>query len=145
MGLIADKLVFLALKNGATIMTVDGRVFNTVRPERLEKEDKLPYCIIVYEGMTPEGSTKDAECDNIDDRETVSVTCVADTREALATLAQGVRRDVADYIGSEAWEAQTDVFLYEYSVTAGSVACDTMRPCFWQALTFQFVTTPGLE
>ena len=59
--IVADIAIVQALQRSETIETlVEHRIFNTMRPEYDEQEDKIPYIVVTYEGMTNDNDNKDS-------------------------------------------------------------------------------------
>ena len=91
-GLAADKFFFDALGASADINgRVEGRIFNPARATIDEEEDRIPYIIITLDSVTNDGQTKDSDVEGDSDTATVSVLCVENDRDSLASLTQAVR------------------------------------------------------
>ena len=161
MSLTTDRLFFAALKADETLMSVtESRIFNTVRPTADEKEDRLPYVIITFDGMQNGETTKDDPYEGATDKVSVGVLCVAKDREELGELTARVRKvihrqftwascyeQLADS-DSNALETADEFRLlvmrdsdairaevpYYYDLTAEGVMYDDLNPCFYQQL-----------
>lgn len=137
MSLIVDKFFFNALRTSDEIkQRTSGRIFNTARPDDEEAADSVPYIIITYEGMTNNATHKDIQWEGWEDTETVSVLVVAETRESLALLITDVRRSIKAHAEDESDDQQP----IDYTVSASVVQYDSMKPCFYQTLTYVCVT-----
>lgn len=133
MSLIADKFFFNALRTSDGVkQRTSGRIFNTARTDDEEAADNVPYIIITYEGMTNTASHKDIQWEGWEDTETVSVLVVAETRESLALLITDVRRSIKAHAEDESDDQQPT----DYTVSAGPVQYDSMKPCYYQTLTY---------
>lgn len=137
MSLIVDKFFFNALRTSDEIkQRTSGRIFNTARPDDEEAADSVPYIIITYEGMTNTAAHKDVQWEGWEDTETVSVLVVAETRESLALLITDVRRSIKAHAEDESDDQQPN----DYTVSAGPVQYDSMKPCYYQTLTYVCLT-----
>ena len=59
--IVADIAVMHSLNRSDALTTlVENRIFNTMRPEYDEQEDKIPYIVVTYEGMNNDNDTKDS-------------------------------------------------------------------------------------
>ena len=131
-GLAADKFFFDALKASADIMgRVDGRIFNPARPTIDEEEDRVPYIIIDLESVANDGTTKD-DVESDSDTATVSVLCVENDRDSLASLTQAVRNQCRAYL-----TAVGDAVIVDWQFSATEVGYDPMKPCCYQTLRYQ--------
>ena len=84
--IVADIAIVQALQRSETIETlVEHRIFNTMRPEYDEQEDKIPYIVVTYEGMTNDNDNKDS-IEGDEDVERVNVLIVAQDRVQLSNI-----------------------------------------------------------
>ena len=77
--IVADIAIVQALRSETVETLVEHRIFNTMRPEYDEQEDKIPYIIVTYEGMNNDNETKDS-IEGDEDVERVNVLIVAQDR-----------------------------------------------------------------
>lgn len=139
MSLSTDKFFFKALSSSEEITeAVDGRIFNPARSTVDENEDKVPYIILTFDGLTNEQGTKD-DVEGETDTVQVGILCVADDRESLATLTEAVRTQCREYLksvldtpGSE----DADIAPSGWTFSADAVQYDDMKPCVFQTLRY---------
>ena len=85
-----DSFFMYALrKSDAVKKLVSKRIFNTAREEDDEKADKIPYCIVTFDGSEPSEDSKD-DVFARPDRAKVSVLCVAVDRPKVVELVNAV-------------------------------------------------------
>ena len=121
----SDLLVTL----GADPVTLEGaRIFPVARPDEDEKEDKLPYIIIMPNGIQSKGSK-----DNYDETDTaiIGVLVVTDTADELFDLTQTVRETIDGHITDD-----PEFSIDDYTFSADPVKYDSERPCYFQTLTY---------
>ena len=136
--IVADIAIVQALQRSETIETlVEHRIFNTMRPEYDEQEDKIPYIVVTYEGMTNDNDTKDS-IEGCEDVERVNVLIVAQDRVQLSNIVNASRTAIREYLSdSESWN---DYGIDHYSVTASAVLGDWTVPCTYQSLNYTIYT-----
>lgn len=125
-----DADFYEILKNSPVYETVDGRIFNTDRPEIDFKEDRIPYIIFSYVQGAPSGSTKDDIMEPVDNV-TVSISCVAKKREELAELIDAVHTAIAEAVNNGAGD------FCSVTPSVSPVEYDYLKPCFEQVLTYR--------
>ena len=145
MSLITDKVFYNALRSNAELVAaVDGRIESTSIPVPDEEflDTPVPYIIITFDGLQNEGQTKDSyEGDT--DRVQVSIEVAADTRDDLGSLMQMVRDTVLSYFENTSEEADDfSLVPLDYTLTAGAVGYDSMKPCYYQTMAYNCDTTP---
>lgn len=136
MSLQTAKFVISALQHSDYVMTAtDGRIFFVARDNAAEEEDKIPYVVVMPEGVSEYGS-KDwgGEMDN----DKVSVMVVAGDGEGLMTLAESVRRALPKELST--YEAES-FKVEQLSFSAGAVMMDSSKPCYYQTLSYEIDTT----
>lgn len=147
MSLITDKVFYNALRSNAALMNmVGGRIESTSIPvpdEQLNNEP-VPYIIITFDGLQNEGFTKDNSYEGDTDKVQVSIDVAAQTRDELGDIMQAIRETVIAYFEDDEGHAWDD---YEYipsnyTLTASPIAYDSMKPCYYQTLTYNCDTTP---
>ena len=152
--IVADIAIVQALQRSETIETlVEHRIFNTMRPEYDEQEDKIPYIVVTYEGMTNDNDTKDS-IEGDEDVERVNVLIVAQDRVQLSNIVNAARTAIREYLSdSESWNDYRtairdylggDAFdtygIADYSVSASAVLGDWTVPCTYQSLNYTIHT-----
>lgn len=143
MSLINDQFFYAALKSSSSIMaTVEGRIFNPSRTTADENEDRIPYIIITLDSVTNDTATKD-DVEGDTDTVEVSILCVTSDREALAVLAEAVRRQVREYlhhVEEDGSESEQAIAPYDWAFSASGVEYDDMKPCVYQTLHYSCST-----
>ena len=147
MSLITDKVFYNALRSNSDLMQqVGGRIESTSIPvpdEELDNEP-VPYVIISFDGLQNEGFTKDNSFEGDTDKVQVSIVVVAQTRDELGDIMQAIRETVIAYFEDDEGHVWDD-YQYipsNYTLTASPVAYDSMKPCYYQTLTYDCNTTP---
>ena len=147
MSLITDKVFYNALRSNAALMAqVGGRIESTSIPvpdEQLDNEP-VPFIIITFDGLQNDGYTKDNSFEGDTDRVTVSIEVAAQSRDELGQIMSDIRQTVINYFEDTEGHAWDD---YEYvptnyTFTAGKVSYDSMKPCYYQVLSYACDTTP---
>ena len=147
MSLITDKVFYNALRSNAALMTqVGGRIESTSIPVPDEEFENtpVPYIIITFDGLQNEGFTKDNDFEGILDRVQVSIEVAAESRDELGSIMQTIRQTIIEYFEdteSHAWD-DYDYIPSNYTFTASAVGYDSMKPCYYQTLTYNCDTTP---
>ena len=136
--IVADIAIVQALQRSETIETlVEHRIFNTMRPEYDEQEDKIPYIVVTYEGMTNDNDNKDSIEGN-EDVERVNVLIVAQDRVQLSNIVNAARTAIRQYLsGGDAFDTYG---IADYSVSASPVMGDWTVPCTYQSLNYTIYT-----
>ena len=147
MSLITDKVFFNALCSSSELMDLtDGRIENTTFPvpDHELLNVPVPYVIVTFDGLQNEGYTKDNNFEGHNDKVQVSIEVAAENRDQLAELMPKVRQVIIDYFENTTDHATDDYELVptNYTLTAGQVAYDSQKPCFYQTLTYNCDTNP---
>ena len=146
MSLITDKVFYNALRSNAELMArVEGRIESTSIPVPDEKFENtpLPYIIITFDGLQNEGFTKDNSFEGNEDKVQVSIEVAADTRDDLGDIMQTIRQTVIDYFeGIEESDNDWPLVPNNYTFAAGAIGYDSMKPCYYQTLTYNCDTNP---
>ena len=147
MSLITDKVFYNALRSNAELMaSVDGRIESTSIPVPDEEFENtpVPYIIITFDGLQNEGFTKDNSYEGDNDKVQVSVEVAADTRDDLGEIMQKIRETVIAYFEDtedHAWD-DYDAIPTNYAFSASAIGYDSMKPCYYQTLTYNCDTNP---
>jgi hypothetical protein len=146
MSLITDKVFYNALRSNASLMEqVGGRIESTSIPvpdDQLDNEP-VPYVIISFDGLQNEGFTKDNSYEGDTDKVQVSIDVTAQTRDELGDLMQTIRQTVIDYFeGIQKTDDDWPLIPSNYTFTASPVTYDSMKPCYYQTLTYNCDTNP---
>lgn len=136
--IVADIAVMHSLnRSDALITLVENRIFNTMRPEYDEQEDKIPYIVVTYEGMTNDNDNKDS-IEGDEDVERVNVLIVAQDRVQLSNIVNAARTAIRDYLGGDAFDTYG---IADYSVSASAILGDWTVPCVYQSLNYTISTS----
>lgn len=131
---MTDKFFYDVLRQSEAVTgIVSDRIFNTGRPEEDETEDRVPYIIVTFDGMTNDSPTKD-DVEGDSDTTRVSILCVTKTRTQLAELTTAVRNAVMTSYNDGAEYAEQP---FSYMLSANGVQYDMDKPCYFQTLQYQ--------
>lgn len=143
MSLQTDIIFVKALRSNAELIAQlpAGDVYNTAIALPDEKADnaEVPYIIVSYDGLNNADTTKDSAYEGITDNVTIGMEIAAKTRPQLAALAIMARKTIETYFQQHAGNPQDedyDLIPNSYTLAAQPVQYDSMKPCFWQRLTF---------
>ena len=134
MSLATDSIFVDALKSNATLVeSVGGRIYGTAIPLPDEDADNapVPYLIVTFDGLNNDVDSKDDEMESDTDKVNISIEVVGETLAKLHELTQAVRDTVRDYL------ATNDTDITEYLFGAQAIQYDSLKPCYWQVLTYQ--------
>lgn len=174
MGLLTDEIFFEALKaDSAFMQAIGNRLYGTAIPVPDDKLDNVPvpYCIITYDGMNNQDTTKDDPYEGGMDVVNIGIELTAKTRKELGQLANQVRRIIHDQFAwakryaelrdslDEALETDDDFHLmvmreyddifndipWSYTFSADALQYDSWKPCYWQTLRYQCSVTNTLD
>ena len=166
MGLLTDKIFFEALKADTAFMTAIGnRLYGTTIPVPDEQLDNvpLPYCIVTFDGLNNQETTKDDPYEGDFDMVQIGIELAAKSREELGLLAKMVRAqlhkefewchryDELRESGGAVLDDSNEFHLmvirdYEtvineipvyYTFSAEQVLWDQWKPAYGQALRYQ--------
>ena len=147
MSLITDKVFYNALRSNAELMaTVSGRIESTSIPVPDEEFGNVPvpYVIITFDGLQNDGFTKDNSFEGDTDKVQVGIEVAANTRDELGDIMQAIRETVVAYFEDIEGHAldDYDYVPVNYTFTASPVGYDSMKPCYYQTLTYNCDTNP---
>ena len=134
MSLATDSIFVDALQsNAALVERVGGRIYGTAIPLPDEDADNVPvpYLIVTFDGLNNDVDSKDDEMESDTDKVNISIEVVGETLAKLHELTQAVRDTVRDYL------ATNDTDITEYQFGAQAIQYDSLKPCYWQVLTYQ--------
>ena len=138
-----DELIYNAIVANEQLMNViGGRVVSTCFevPPGNDDNTPLPNIIITDDGMQNNITTKDCVWEGAEDQVQVTVDIAADSQEEVKAIMRKVRKAVEVYMASLGNEMPTLINL-----TAGELAWDWMKPCYYQPLIYQCVTKADIE
>ena len=138
----ADVVFVNALRADSVLMAKlpAGDVYNTASALPGEELDNapLPYIIVSFDGLTNDVETKDDPYEGASDSVTISIEIAAKTRPELGQLADAVRRQVHQYfVDADPTDEDADLIPHDYQFSAQAVNYDSLKPCYWQVLTYQ--------
>ena len=142
MSLQTDIIFVKALRANADLMAqlAAGDVYNTAiaLPDEDLDNAPLPYAIVTFDGLNNDIDTKDDPFESDSDSVNISIEIAAKTRNELGQLASAIRRQVHQYfINADPTDEDADLIPHDCQFSAQAVNYDSMKPCYWQVLTYQ--------
>ena len=138
-----DELIYDAIQADETLMTaIGGRVVSTcfeIPPDKLDNTP-IPNIIITDDGMQNNVTTKDCVWEGGEDQVQVTVDVAAASPEEVKAIMRRVRKAVEVYMASLGSDMPELVNL-----TAGQMAWDWMKPCYYKPLIYQCVTKADID
>lgn len=138
-----DELIYNAIVANEQLMDViGGRVVSTCFevPPGEDDNTPLPNIIITDDGMQNNITTKDCVWEGAEDQVQVTVDIAAHSPAEVKDIMRKVRKAVEVYMASLGNEMPTLINL-----TAGELAWDWMKPCYYQPLIYQCVTKADID
>jgi hypothetical protein len=88
--------------------------------------------------LTNDIDTKDDPYESDSDAVNISIEIAARTRSELGQLAEAVRHQVHQYfLDADPTDEDADLIPHDYQFSAQAVNYDSLKPCYWQVLTYQ--------
>ena len=142
MSLQTDIIFVKALRADEELMAklAAGDVYNTAiaLPDEDLDNAPLPYVIVSFDGLINDIDTKDDPYESDSDAVSISIEIAARTRTELGQLAEAVRRQVHQYfVDADPTDEDADLIPHDYQFSAQAVNYDSLKPCYWQVLTYQ--------
>ena len=144
MSLITDAVFVKALRSNASLIEQlpAGDVYNTAiaLPDEDADNAPLPYIIVAFDGLNTQSGSKDGEFEADSDSVQIGITICAGTRPQLGGLAEAVRQTLRNYFDAhQGDDSDPDFQLIPFDMTlqAQGVQYDSLKPCYWQVLTYQ--------
>jgi hypothetical protein len=142
MSLQTDIIFVKALRADEELMAklAAGDVYNTAiaMPDEDLDNAPLPYVIVSFDGLTNDIDTKDDPYESDSDAVNISIEIAARTRPELCQLAEAVRHQVHQYfLDADPTDEDADLIPHDYQFSAQAVNYDSLKPCYWQVLTYQ--------
>jgi hypothetical protein len=146
MSLATDSIFITALQSNTDLMEALGyveatetsegapaRLYCTAIPLPDEDADNVPvpYVIVTFDGLTNDQGTKDDRYESNDDTVNIGVEVTARTLDDLHDLTQMVRNTILSYLRTN------DTSIMDYNFAAKQIQYDSMKPCYWQVLTYR--------
>ena len=91
----------------------------------------VPYVIVTFDGLTNDQGTKDDRYESENDTVNIGVEVTAKTLDDLHELTQMVRDTILSYLRTN------DTAIMDYNFAAQQIQYDSMKPCYWQMITYQ--------
>lgn len=138
MSLQTDAIFIKALRSNEVLTAkLKGRIYDTAIPLPDEEAENapVPYVIVTYDGMANDTSTKDDAYESDSDNVNIGVLVIAETLDELHPLTAMIRDTIHDYFVSHVDE--DDEVPLDYNFTAQGITYYSMKPCFWQKLSYQ--------
>ena len=144
MSLITDAIFVKALRSNAALIAQlpAGDVYNTAiaLPDEDADNAPLPYVIVSFDGLNNQDTTKDNDYDGLTDTVTIGIEIAAETRPKLGELARSVRKTLREYFREHQGDDSDEDFALipeDMTLSAQPVQYDSLKPCYWQRLTYQ--------
>lgn len=142
MSLATDSIFITALQSNGELLEALGYDAQTGDPARLyctaiplPDEDAenvpVPYVIVTFDGLTNDQGTKDDRYESEYDTVNIGVEVTARNINELHDLTQMVRDTILSYI------RENDTAITDYNFAAQQIQFDSLKPCYWQVLTYQ--------
>lgn len=149
MSLITDAIFVKALRSNADLIAQlpAGDVYNTAiaLPDEDADNAPLPYVIVSFDGLNNQDTTKDNDYDGLTDTVTIGIEIAAETRPKLGELARIVRKTLREYFREHQGDDSDEDYQLipdDMTFSAQPVQYDSLKPCYWQQLTYQCDTKP---
>ena len=149
MSLITDAIFVKALRSNADLIAAlpAGDVYNTAiaLPDEDADNAPLPYVIVSFDGLNNQDTTKDNDYDGLTDTVTIGIEIAAETRPKLGELARIVRKTLREYFREHQDDDSDEDYQLipdDMTISAQPVQYDSLKPCYWQRLTYQCDTKP---
>lgn len=144
MSLQTDIIFVKALRNNAELIgqLPAGDVYNTAiaLPDEEAENAPLPYIIVSFDGLNNQDTTKDDAFESESDSVQIGITICTGEREELGEMAVAVRTTIREYFREHYGDTTDEDFALipnDITLSAQGVQYDSMKPCFWQTLTYQ--------
>ena len=146
MSLATDSIFITALQSNTDLLEALGymeatetsegapaRLYCTAIPLPDEDADNVPvpYVIVTFDGLTNDQGTKDDRYESEYDTVNIGVEVAARNINELHDLTQMVRDTILSYLRT------TDTAILDYQFAAQQIQYDSMKPCYWQVITYQ--------
>ena len=142
MSLATDSIFIQALQSNSELLEALGYDPETGEPARLyctaiplpdEDADNVPvpYVIVTFDGLTNDQGTKDDRYESEYDTVNIGVEVTARNINELHELTQTVRDTILSYL------RENDTAITDYNFAAQQIQFDSLKPCYWQMLTYQ--------
>ena len=116
-----------------TVIDETPRLYGTAigLPDEDAENVSVPYVIVTFNGLTNDQGTKDNRYESPYDTVNIGVEVTAKTLDDLHTLTQMVRDTILSYLRAN------ETAIMDYQFAAQQIQYDSLKPCYWQVLTYQ--------
>ena len=130
---LLEKLSKFIDDDGTTVIDETPRLYGTAigLPDDDADNVPVPYIIVTFDGLTNDQGTKDDRYESEYDAVNIGVEVTAKTLDDLHTLTQMVRETILSYL------RDNETPIMDYNFAAQQIQYDSMKPCYWQVLTYQ--------
>ena len=140
MSLATDSIFIAAIQSNPALMErIGGRLYGTAIPLPDEDADNVPvpYIIVTFDGLNNQNETKDDVYESNDDTVNIGVEVTAETLTDLHNLTQAVRETILAYMKTQKEELDDEFTIDDFTFAAQAIQFDSLKPCYWQVLTYQ--------
>lgn len=149
MGLRTDIIFAKALQANEHLMKrlPAGNVYNPAitLPDDEVDNAPIPYIIIGLTGVQNDDTYKDDDWEGVTDHVQITIIVAAAGRKQLGELTESVRDTIRTYFAAHKGDTSDADFCLipdDITFTAGPVQYDSIKPCFWQELSYNCNTNP---
>ena len=130
---LLEKLTESIDDDSTTVIDETPRLYGTAigLPDEDADNVPVPYVIVTFDGLTNDQGTKDDRYESPYDTVNIGVEVTAKTLDDLHTLTQMVRDTILSYLRTN------DTAIMDYNFAAQQIQYDSLKPCYWQVLTYQ--------
>lgn len=130
---LLEKLTESLDDDDTTVIDETPRLYGTAigLPDEDAENVPVPYVIVTFDGLTNDQGTKDDRYESVYDTVNIGVEVTAKTLDDLHTLTQMVRDTILSYLRTN------DTAIMDYQFAAQQIQYDSLKPCYWQVLTYQ--------
>lgn len=130
---LLEKLTESLDDDGTTVIDETPRLYGTAigLPDEDAENVPVPYIIVTFNGLTNDLGTKDDRYESQYDTVNIGVEVTAKTLDDLHTLTQMVRDTILSYLRTN------ETAIMDYQFAAQQIQYDSLKPCYWQVLTYQ--------
>ena len=140
MSLATDSIFIAAIQsNPALVERIGGRLYGTAIPLPDEDADNVsvPYAIVTFNGLNNQNETKDDVYESNYDTVNIGVEVTGETIDNLHELTQTVRETILAYMKAQKDELGDEFTIDDFTFAAQAIQYDSLKPCYWQVLTYQ--------
>ena len=130
---LLEKLTESIDDDGTTVIDETPRLYGTAigLPDEDADNVPVPYVIVTFNGLTNDQGTKDDRYESEYDTVNIGVEVTAKTLDDLHDLTQMVRDTILSYLRTN------NTAIMDYNFAAQQIQYDSLKPCYWQVLTYQ--------